>query len=298
MFSKIGKKCLVVLCCFVFLVCGCGQQKASGEKLNVTVTVFPIYDFVRAVGGDLVDITLLIKPGAEIHSFDPKPSDIVAVENADLFIKIGGESEEWAEKIGASEEKTVKMMDCVKLISEEGHHDEYDEHIWTSHSNAVLMIEKICERLTQADPENAEKYKANALKYIGKIEEVSEKTAEVVEKSQSKFILVADRFPFAYFASEYGLNYAAAFGGCAVSTDISVKVMNTLVGEIKEKNCKAVFYIEMSDKKIAQALSEETGVKLLELHSAHNVTLDDFKSGITYIDIIKNNLDSLERGIA
>jgi zinc transport system substrate-binding protein len=262
---------------------------------------------VRAVGGEAVDVKMLIDPGTEVHSFDPTPSDIAAVYNADLFVYIGGESEKWVDRVLRDVNvSSLIMMGQVKRIEERhnhshedhnGHDHENDEHIWTSPENALLMLEAICGALCELDPDNESLYRFNLDEYSGKIKELQTELHGIVRESKSRFILVADRFPFIYFTEEFGIDHKAAFGGCAVSNDISLKVMGELVREVNEHNCKSAFYTEMSNRSIADALSEHTGVKLYELHSAHNVTLDDFKSGVTYVDIMKRNIESLRKGM-
>lgn len=291
------KKILCILFAALFL-CSCAETKQAVDgKVKVVTTIFPVYDFVRAVGGDKVDIKLLIKPGTEVHSYDPVPSDIMAIYNSDLFIYIGGESDKWVDKmLSGYTVNSCAMMDYTDNLTEDGE-DEYDEHIWTSPYNAIKMTEKIAERLSEADPENSELYKSNADEYADKITEVSEEIGEVVSKSKEPFILVADRFPFKYFASCYKIEYEAASGGCAVSSDISLKVMKRLINEVENRSLKYAFYTEMSNKSVANALKEQTGVKLLELNSAHNVTLNEFNSGITYVDIMKNNLKALKEAL-
>ena len=297
MFGKV-KKILAAILCLVCL-CSCGVKRAENNgKIKVVTTVFPLYDFVRAVGGDRVDITLLIKPGTEVHTYDPKSSDIKAIYDCDLFLYIGGESEEWVNTLLADlDVKTVRMMDCVDTIHHEHHDHEDDEHIWTSPENAALMVERICDELCEGDGKNTSAYRENAEEYIKRINEADGKIKDIVKQSGDPFILVADRFPFSYFAEHYGIDYAAAFGGCAVSTDISIKVMSELIKVCKEKGVEYVYHTELSNKNIASALGEQIGVKLLELHSAHNVTLDDFNDNITYVDIMYRNCDALKEGM-
>lgn len=299
--GEVRKIVSVILCiCLCLCLCSCGKKAPqSSDKIQVVTTVFPLYDFVRAVGGDRVEIRLLIAPGTEVHTYDPKPSDIRAVYDADLFCFIGGESEGWVNTLLKDKSvNTLKMSDCVDLLSgHDHHHHEYDEHIWTSPKNAILMVEEICSALSKADPENKKEYKQNSKNYVEKISAADGEIKAVVGKSENPFILVADRFPFLYFAEYYGIEHEAAFGGCAISTDISIKTMSRLVKICEEKNLKYAYYTELSNKNIAVALSEQTGVKLLELHSAHNVTLDDFSDGITYVDIMRRNMNALKEGM-
>lgn len=293
------KKIFILCLIIILLLCGCtGSNTANNkDKVNVVTTIFPLYDFVRAVGGKNVDVTLLIPAGGEVHSYEPTPSDIRAIYDADCFFYIGGESDSWVSRILSDKGvNAYPLIDSVNLLTEDGE-DEYDEHIWTSSENAVLMLKKITSVFCDLDKEKEEQYKNNCDRYCKKIEGISKDIKQTVENSNNKFILVADRFPFKYMASEYGIEYKAAFGGCASSTDISLKVMKRLVNTVKEKKLKYVFCTELSNQNIARSLSEQTGVKILELHSAHNVTADDFNSGITYVDIMKRNLSVLKKGL-
>ena len=302
------KRIVTLALCIILFLCSCQGIKDNEKRLSVVTTIFPIYDLVRAVGGDRVDIKLLVDPGTEIHAFDPAVSDMAAIKNADLFLYIGGESESWVKRVLNDTDATcVPLIESIEPLEEDhkehenhDHHDHneaYDEHIWTSPENAIVMIETILQKMSEKDRENAEYYKNNANNYCKRISEVSQKIRATVENAPSKYIVVADRFPFKYLTEEYGIDYNAAFGGCAVSTDISVKVMTELLSDIKNRDIKCVFYVEMSSKNIANALAEETGVRLIELHSAHNVTLDDFNRGITYLDIMKSNQKALEEGL-
>lgn len=301
------KKIFVLFFCIIFL-CGCSVDTPnikSDDKLNIVTTIFPLYDFVRAVGGNNVNIKLLIDPGTEVHSYEPVPSDISAVYNADLFIYIGGESDKWVLKMLSDiNVDSLPMLTSVELIEEdhtEEHHSaedehEYDEHIWTYPENAILMIERIRDTISEIDTENADYYRKNCKAYSDEISSVSDEIKNIVSKSD-RFILVADRFPFKYFTEGYGIKYKAAFGGCAASSDISLKTMTELIEVYNANNCEAVFYCELSNKTIAEAISEETDAKLYELHSAHNVTKKDFENGITYVDIMRKNAMALEMGM-
>ncbi len=293
------KRALVIFVVFVLLLTGCAPtvKKEDNGRLKIVTTIFPIYDFVRAVSGDLVDIKLLVDPGTEVHSFDPTPSDVAAIYNADLFFYIGGESDTWVESVLADTSvNKVRLIECVSPLTEDGH-EEIDEHIWTSPENAILILEKIKDSIVLADGDNAEIYKNNFISYSQRIKEADNKLRKIVNESSNKFILFADRFPFKYFTDYYGIGYEAAFGGCAISTDISIKTMNRLIKVIEDKNISTVFCVEMSNRNIANALSSEMGVEVVELHSAHNVSKGDFENGITYADIMERNIKSLERGI-
>lgn len=299
------KRVIICILCMV-LLCGCTQNAntPSDEKITVVTTIFPIYDFARAVVGDNATVKMLIKPGSEVHTYDPLPSDMRAVYDSDLFLYIGGESDTWVDSLlDDGNINSVALIDVAvcQIHEHEGEnhdHDHTDEHIWTSTENAVAMLNAICENLTVIDGKNADAYRKNCDDYISEINKASQKTAEVVSRTEHLFILVADRFPFAYFTNQYGIEYEAAFDGCAVSTDISLKTMSRLTETVKSKNISAVFCTELSNKNIANALNQELGVEVIELHSAHSVTLDDFNNGITYTDILYRNINALERGLS
>ncbi len=296
------KRILVCLLCLV-LLCGCtvGSQKDS-TKINIVTTIFPLYDFARAIGGEKAEVKMLIRPGTEVHSFDPLPSDMMSVYDCDLFLYIGGESDAWVKSLLS--DKSINSLSLIDSVdTEHGHthsheHSHPDEHIWTSSENAKEMLNTICESFVAADGENADYYRQNCREYIEKISLAEGEMTAVVESLDNPFMVVADRFPFVYFTEQYGIDYVAAFDGCAVSTDISLKTMLSLTETIKRKNVKAVFCTEISNRNIANALSEELGVEVIELHSAHNVTLDDFNSGITYVDIMYRNINAIKRGLS
>lgn len=292
------KKVLICFLCLL-LLCGCTTQKKDTNKPTIVTTIFPLFDFARAVGGDKIEVKMLIKPGTEVHSYDPLPSDMAAVYDSDLFLYIGGDSDEWVQNLlDENDINSLKLLDCVTHHTEhhEGH-SHADEHIWTSPENAIQMLEKICENIIKIDPANKDIYHKNCDEYIQKINIAAKEISDVVSQNSEPFILVADRFPFAYFTTHYGIEYEAAFDGCAVSTDISMKTMLRLTDTIEKRRINTVFVTELSSQNIANALSEELGVQILELHSAHNVSADDFESGITYVDIMHRNKLALERGL-
>ena len=294
------KRVIICLLCVV-LLCGCAgitNTKDTGKPTVVT-TIFPLYDFARAIGGDNTHVKMLIKPGSEVHSYDPLPSDMSSVYNSDLFLYIGGESDTWVNTLlDGSAVNLLALIDSVEHTHSDHDHTHADEHIWTSPENAILMLNKICDSIIEIDNKKAEIYRRNCEAYIKEINKASQQIADTVSKHQDPFMLVADRFPFVYFAEEYGIGYEAAFDGCAVSTDISFKTMLSLTETIKEREIKSVFSTELSNRSIADALHQELGVDVLELHSAHNVSLDDFNNGITYVDILYRNAKTLERGIS
>lgn len=294
---------------FAISLCGCsGAKKQDSGKLSVVTTVFPAYDYARQVFGDTADVVLLIKPGTESHTYDPSAQDIVKISGCDLFIYNGGESDEWVENILSSTENVpvCRMMDAVEAIeeehaegmqAEEEHEEEgeaeYDEHIWTSPKNAALIAAHIGETAQELFPENAEQYAENTAQYKAQIEALDGKFAELLA-NESRFFVFGDRFPLLYFFKEYGLNYYAAFPGCGSEVEPSAQTISFLLERLSEDDVvKAVFCIELSNRKLAETLAEDTGLNVYEFHTCHNITADDFAAGETYVSLMERNYEML-----
>lgn len=316
------KICTFVICIALIAVSlvGCAgndqTQPTSGGKLSIVTTIFPPYDFARAVAGDLADVTMLIDPGAEVHSYDPAPDDMIAIQNCDVFIYIGGENEAWVDtvlgSIDTSNKTILRMMDYVSPVEEEtvegmqaaaegseGENEaEYDEHIWTSPKNAILMIDAIAEALGGIDSTNKDTYAENAQSYTAQIAQVDAQIQAIVDKASNKLIIVADRFPFRYMVEEFGLDYYAAFSGCSSESDVSAGTLAFLIDKVKETGIQYVYYIEFSNQQVAKAVCEQTGAQMLQLHSCHNVTRDQFNANITYLSLMQGNAANLEKGLA
>ena len=320
----------VVLLILALGVTGCAPNTAAKNadnpgKISIVTTIFPVYDFARAVAGDQAELTMLVKPAAEVHSYDPSPADIIKIQDADVFIYIGGENDAWVstilESMDISDKKIIRLMDAVKPVAEETVEGmeaeaeevtaentekesapaepeiEYDEHIWTSPKNAILMVDEIAAALAEVDTSNAAVYTNNAAAYTAQIQAVDDEIAGIVTASPNKLLVFGDRFPFRYFVDEFGLEYQAAFPGCSTDTEASAGTLAYLMNTIQEQNIKYVYYIELSNQNIARAISEQTGAQQLQLHSAHNVTKDDFEAGVTYVSIMQQNAENLRKGL-
>lgn len=303
------KKIICMVLVLAMLVC-CGAVLAEGEKLSVVVTDFPCYDFARAAAGDRAEITMLIKPGSEVHSYEPTPSDVIAMTEADLFIYIGGESDSWVDNMlasmGGDAPETLRMFDCVEVCDVDDHenHDhadgsehEYDEHIWTSPVNAMAMVDAVCEALTEIDSANADYYRQNAAEYNEQIAGIDTQIRELVENAARTELIFGDRFPFLYLAREYGLTYHAAFPGCAAETEPSAQTIMELIMKVAKDNIPVVYVIEMSTGNVASAIAEETGAEIVTLHSIQNVSADEFEAEETYVSIMQKNVEALRKGL-
>ena len=312
------------------------REKFEQKKYSVVSTSFPGYDFARAVTKNTnISTKMLVKPGAETHTYEPTPQDIIDIKNADMFVYVGGDSDTWVEKIlkDVDTKKThvMKLIDLVSTVNEEivegmededehehdhdhshsHNHDheshdykhdhneeedgpEVDEHVWTSPKKAMEIVKKIAEVASEIDVAEKNKIDDNAEKYVAEIAQVDKDLHQAIDGKISE-IVVADRFPFRYFADEFGLKYAAAFSGCSEQTEASAKTISFLINKVKQDKVKKIYKIELSNGKIAETVSKDTGAEVLELHSAHNVTADDFSKGVTYVDLMKRNLLALSK---
>ncbi|MDR0854495.1 MAG: metal ABC transporter substrate-binding protein [Clostridiales Family XIII bacterium] len=304
---------------------GCGQsseQRTGGEadeKISIVATVFPPYDFAREIAASKANITMLLPPASESHSFEPTPKDIIEIQNCDVFIYVGGESDEWVnevlESMDTSEMKIITLMDCVAAVPEEvvsgmeeeeeesteestgSGEPEYDEHVWTSPQNAKLIVQKISDALCEVDRANSSSYRENTAAYQTRLDELDTKFQAVVDGAVRKTIIFGDRFPFRYFADTYGLTYFAAFPGCSTETEPSAATVKFLIDKINEENIPVVFHIELSNEKMANTISEATGAKVLLLHASHNISKADFESGVSYLDIMTQNVDAIKEAL-
>ncbi len=291
----------------LFLLTGCTTTITKSDKLSIVTTIFPQYDFVRKIAGDHVEITMLLSPGEESHSYEPTPQDIKAIQNCDLFIYVGGENDVWVENILDSLDSvpdTLKLVDLVDTVNEESvegmferseeEEEEIDEHVWTSPQNAIKIVEEITELLIDKDSENKDKYLENSDNYINELEELDEAFEEVVDNSDRKIIVFGDRFPFRYLADAYGLEYYAAFPGCSSENEPSAATIAYLINKVKDEDIPVVFTIELSNQNIANAIAEATNAQVLTFYSCHNVTKDQFNDGVSYLDMMWENVESLK----
>lgn len=306
------KKIMAVLTAFVVVSLAFGgaafAQDPTG-KLSVVATNFPAFDFARQVAGEAANVTMLLPPGAESHTYEPTPRDILAIQNADLFVFTGGESDAWVEDILSSfdhEVPALRMIDCVTALEEEivpgmqaeeetgSEQTEYDEHVWTSPKNAILIEQAIAKALQTLDPDNAAAYQANAAAYTAELEALDARFAEFFGAVSNKTLILGDRFPLRYFAEEYGLTYFAAFPGCSTETEPSAATISFLIDKVRSEGVSTVFYIEFSNHLVADSIAEQTGAKTALFHSCHNVSQADLDAGATYLKLMAGNLETLK----
>jgi len=388
---------IALILVFAGLLTGCGGQEpdeqpfADGDRLEVIATIFPQYDFVRQIAGDRVNLSMLLSPGAEMHGFEPTPRDMVAMNNADLLIDVGGHGDTWVAPIvtclDRPELRTVAIMDFVTAVTMElvegmeesvhahdhdhshghshghddhdehdhgdhdhdddhdhhhddhahdhddheyeHHHDdddhdhehehedhedehahghghdhdhdheeEYDEHVWTSPRNAILIVRGLTDILAELDPENADYFRANAADYIAELEELDRAFSDAVADGVRNTVVFGDRFPFRYLMDAYGLTYFAAFPGCSAETQASPVTIAFLIDKLRDEDLPYILHMEFSNLLIANVIVGETEAGLLELHSAHTISHADFVAGVTYLDVMWRNVDVLRRAVS
>ena len=308
-----------------FMLAGCApKQQQNATKLKIVATTFPQYDWIREIIGKdntNVDLQLLMKNGGDLHSYQPTAGDIANISDANLFVYVGGESDEWVDD--ALEEKTNKDMKVINMMQtlgddideeEEGLEDhdhdhddkdhddkdhdeiEYDEHVWLSLKRAQKIVKAITDELVELDPTNAKKYQANAEAYIAKLSALDKSYESTVNAVKDKTWIFADRMPFHYLAKDYGITTYAAFNGCSTETNASFNTIVTLAKYADEFGINHIMTIESSDHKLAKAVIENTTEKnqeILTLNSLQSVSQSDIDKGLTYYGAMEENLKVL-----
>ncbi len=298
----------ILLLAGVLILSSCSNKTSTAsdesDKIKVVSTIFPGYDFAREIGGDRVELELLIAPGAEIHSFEPTAKQIQRMKESDVLILVGSPDETWADRF--LEENTEINAIVIKLVDvlegeheeqedEEGHIHLADEHVWTSPRNVIKLSDDICRAFSEKDSASTGYFEERKASFTEELEDLDSDFRDAILSSKRKTIVVADRFPFTYFVEEYGLDYYAAFEGCSHDSQESAKTVSEMIKHVKEEKIPYVYKIELSNGNIANAVSQSTGAQILELHSAQNVTKEEFESGITYLDIMRSNLEAIKK---
>ena len=297
----------------IILLSGCALDEeipavkdAGSDKVQITATLFPQYDFAKQIAGDRAEVSLLLPPGAESHSYEPAPSDIININASDLFIYTGENMEIWSQKIvdsiknSDSKSMVLDVSEGIELNAHEdqGHMDHIiDPHIWTDPLYAKIMAEDIRDALCRIDPVNAEYYKDNAAEYIAELDALDAEFKTIISNGKRNVIIFGSRFALYHFTKRYGLEYHAAFDSCSSETEPSAKEVAKLIDKIHEENIPVIYYAEMEDPKTARAISSETGAKMLLFHSCHNLTKEEFESGATYLSLMRQNAENLKEGL-
>ena len=331
------KKIITLMLVAVLAVCalsGCGTSK-SGEdtkdkKIKIVTTIFPEYDWVMQILGDKADkadVTMLLDKGVDLHSYQPSTADIAKISEADVFIYVGGESDEWVEDVlKEAKNKNLKVINLMDVMGdkakeeevkegmqeeEEEHAEEakdgkeeeeveYDEHVWLSLKNAKIFTKKIADVLSEVDKDDAKTYQANYESYAKKLDNLDKKYADAVASAKNKTLVFGDRFPFRYLVNDYGLDYYAAFVGCSAESEASFETVTFLAKKIDELGLGNVLTIEGKNHKIAKTVVDNTknkDQKVLTMDSMQSTTAKDVKDGATYLGIMEKNLDVLKEAL-
>lgn len=306
-------------------LCACAPagEEAEDGRLQVVCSLFPYYDFVREIGGAYVSPRLLVAAGREAHSFEPTPMDVIRVSRADVFVYNGGEGEQWVDEILSSAGENIptvlRMMDYADTLTEEplaGHDDhdhadhdheheddhdsddiEYDEHIWTSPVQAMKLCRAIGDALCAADPAHAAVYRSNLENYLGQLAELDAAFRQVCGEKKRSLLVFGDRFPLLYFCREYGLDYRAAFHGCSSDTEPSLYTLKFLIDKVRQQDIPVVYALELSSRKVADAIAETTGAKVETFYSCQTVSQADWAAGEGYVSLMRRNVAALREGI-
>lgn len=332
---------LLALLMAVGMLAGCAKQNDDDtddttDKLRIVTTIFPEYDWVKAVLGDQADhadITMLLDNGVDLHSYQPTADDIVKISDCDLFLYVGGESEGWVEdalkNATNKDRKVINLLDVLgdKVKSEEvvegmqeeeheheegeaheyeegeahEHEEEADEHVWLSLKNAEVLVGAISNSLQELDAENKDIYAANADAYMKRLAALDAEYQTAVDNATHKTVLFGDRFPFRYLADDYALNYYAAFVGCSAETEASFETISFLAKKADELKLPCVLTIEGKNHKIAETIVKNTAQKsqrILTMDSMQSTTSKDVASGTTYLSVMEKNLAVLKEALA
>ncbi|WP_281071621.1 metal ABC transporter substrate-binding protein [Succinivibrio dextrinosolvens] len=313
-FNKL-KSVLAITSGLMILAC---SPEVLSKELNIIATNFPQYDFVKNIIKDKGKVTMLLKIGAEAHSYEPTPKDLIAIEKSDLFVFNGGENDEWIEnflkdnldklntfaftrEVSLRDEEKVEGMQPEAEEEEHGHEDgeehEFDEHVWTSPKNDVVILNKLCQAIVKLDPENKDFYEKNAAEYISRFNGLDKKYSEIISGSKSKTLIFGDRFPLLYFVKDYGLNYYAAFKGCSNETEVSASTIKFLIDKAEQLKSPVIFKIELSSDNIASTIAESVGAKVMTFNTGHNITVEEFKANRTMADLFNDNLPALKAAL-
>jgi zinc transport system substrate-binding protein len=291
------------------------QKPAVG--LQVVTTLFPLYDFARTIGGDKAQVTMLLPPGVEPHTFEPKPEDMVRISRAGLFIYTSPYMEPWAEKvIKGIDSKSLRTVDAGRRVryvavvsADEDHHDAggagmdghdhkgMDPHVWLDFANAAILVDSILEGFIAADAVNADLYHRNAETLKTRLVALDGRYREVLASCATRKLLHGGHYTFGYLASRYNLDYHA-LSGVSSDSEPSAARMVKLVKEIKSSGAKYMFAEEMLSPRLTETLAKEAGVGVLMLHGAHNLSRDELAHGVTFFDVMDRNLEHLRKGLS
>lgn len=292
------------------------NHSASDKKKQLTIvaTLFPQYDFAREVAGEKANVTLLLPPGMESHSFEPTPGDIITIQNSDIFLYTGDEMEPWAAGIAADLNNQVfvaNLSEGIQLAKEPGeehqheieeqhhekHHHSYNPHIWTSPVLAMEMVKNIEKALIQTDPDNQAYYEDNTRNYLSQLQKLDDTFRELTANPSHRTVYIGSRFSLYYFMKEYHLSYVAAYDSCEEEAEPSIKRVLSMIQDMRKDNIPAIYYEELTEPYVAKTIAESADAKPLLFHSCHNVSQSELDLGVTYLSLMEQNAKNLKKGL-
>ena len=306
---------LLALATLALLVSCSPVHEVDDGRIDIIASSFPAYDAARAIVGEDAKLSMLLPVGSDSHSYEPSAEDAVRIAEADLFVYNGGEGDSWIEDLISSLDgvRAFRLVDHVPTLLHEsqdgiveaedehdhdhGHGDLVDEHVWTSLENEMAIVDSLCAEISSLDPEKGEAYRRRADAYIAQIENLRQAFVRIVADAQRRTIVVADRFPLIYFAREFGLDWLAAYPGCAAGSEPSVRTVAAMIDFVRDNDIPVVLHMENANTALSSVIADETGARVLQFNSAHSVTKREFDQGMTYVDLMEENLKTLEEAL-
>ncbi|MBR5535182.1 MAG: zinc ABC transporter substrate-binding protein [Clostridia bacterium] len=282
---------------------GCSKDISDSSKIQITATLFPQYDFARVIGGDKVEVTLLLPPGQESHLYDPSPSDMAKISKSDLFIYTGDMMEGWAGDIAASVGGDVKVLDVSRNIELfHGEHDTshahaLDPHIWLDFDNAKAMCANIATELILLSPENEDYFTQNLVSYTNSLTDLDNDFKALFTDPQKKELIFGGRFAVGYLTRRYNIAYKSAYDSCSANSEPSVQDIAALSDYVKANDIKVVFCEEFSDPKIAREIASGNNAEVLTVHSCHNTNAEERENNATFVSLMTQNLSNIRKGL-
>jgi len=309
MHKKLLNVLTVIVLLFTLVSC---KQNTQSDKIKIVTTIFPAYSFTKEIVGDLCDVEVVLKPGQDVHNYDPSVSTVISIRNADMFIYTCDEMETWATKLISTLNKNTVVMAGkgieLEVVHEEDHdHDHpkgehvhehnFDPHIWTSIRNSIIMVKNIMGAVCGLDPDNSDIYIANGNAYIKKLEAMDKKFIDLFEEYDHMELFFVSPFTLYYFVRDYDLHYHSLYKTCSTEVEVSAADLISFIDLLEEEQAKFIYTKEFMSDTVANKIIDQTGVNLRILHSGHNVTYADYNNNITYLDILEQNYEILKEGV-
>lgn len=286
----------LILCLPCLFLCSCAvdQPVLSTDKVTVVATLFPQYDFARAIAGDKASVILLLPPGVESHEYEPTPADIMSIREADVFVYSSDQMESWARSLVESSGSQAVVVDASAQNTDAV---KQDPHIWTDPAYAKMMVDTIAQGLCLADEMNAGYYRNRADEYKSLLDQLDSQLQKIVDDGERRILAIGGRNAFYHLAHRYNLTIYSAYDSCAEETEPNAQNIAKIIETVKSENLPVIYYEELVDAKIARSVGESTGKPLIMLHSCHNISRDDLAANVTFLDLMRQNASNIAKGL-